>query len=285
MELNNLLRLGVEKLKDIQYSNPILESRLLLAYILEVDEVYILINGNIEIDKVDEKNFFELIELRKNGYPLQYIINNANFMGLDFYVEEGVLIPRSDTEVLVEYLLDYIDELESDDIKLLDIGIGSGAIVLSTAYFKPFIKAYGIDIEDKPIKVTKKNIEKFGLKNVELFKGDLLKPIDREEYYNYFNIIASNPPYIETDTIEELQIEIKGYEPKSALDGGADGLIFYREIAEKSKKFLSDSGLLIFEIGYNQGVEVSEILRINGFKNIKILKDIQGLDRVVLGIK
>lgn len=285
MELNNLLRLGVEKLKDIQYSNPILESRLLLAYILEVDEVYILINGNIEIDKVDEKNFFELIELRKNGYPLQYIINNANFMGLDFYVEEGVLIPRSDTEVLVEYLLDYIDELESDDIKLLDIGIGSGAIVLSTAYFKPFIKAYGIDIEDKPIKVTKKNIEKFGLKNVELFKGDLLKPIDREEYYNYFNIIASNPPYIETDTIEELQIEIKGYEPKRALNGGADGLIFYREIAEKSKKFLSDSGLLIFEIGYNQGVEVSEILRINGFKNIKILKDIQGLDRVVLGIK
>lgn len=285
MVINSLLKIGMEELEGIEYINPLLEARLLLEYILDVDQMYILINGNSDVNEDDEKNFLELIKKRKTGYPLQYIIKNANFMGLDFYVEEGVLIPRSDTEVLVEYLLEYIDDLNTKDINLLDIGIGSGAIVLSTAYFKPYINAFGIDIENKPIEVTEKNIKKLEIKNVKILKGNLFEPIDNKDYYNYFDIITSNPPYIDTEVIKSLQKEVKDFEPMIALDGGEDGLDFYRKIVLESKKFLRENGLLIFEIGYDQGIRVSKLLEQEEFKNIKILKDIQKLDRVVLGFK
>ena len=282
MVINSLLKIGMEKLEKRDYSNPLLESRLLLTYLLDVDDLYVYVNGNEEVSEENVDKFLKLLEKRSNGYPLQYILNEANFMGLDFYVEDGVLIPRSDTEVLVEYVLEYIDSMDNKDIRLLDIGIGSGAIVLSTAYHRPFIDAYGVDIEDKPIYVTKKNIEKFGLSNVKIYKGDLFEPFDFSEFYNSFDIITSNPPYIESEDIETLQVEVSEYEPMSALDGGEDGLIFYRRIAKRAKRFLSENGLLIFEIGYNQGESVSEILKEEGYKNISVLKDIQDLDRVVL---
>ena len=283
MDVNSLLKIGLDKLDGRDYTNPLLEARLLLTYALNVDKLYVYVNGNVEVDDEIVDKYLELLEKRSKGYPLQYILNEANFMDLDFYVEDGVLIPRSDTEVLVEFLLDYIDSLDSKEIKLLDIGIGSGAIILSTAYHRPFIKAYGVDIEDQPIKVTRKNMENFELDNVEIYQGDLFEPFESDDFYNSFDIIASNPPYINTEEIGKLQVEVKDYEPMSALDGGEDGLIFYRRIVRDAKKFLKKDGLLIFEIGYDQGERVSELLIEEGYTQVEVLHDIQNLARVVLG--
>lgn len=283
MEINDLLKIGREKLKDRDYTDPLLEARLLLSHALKVDSLYVYINGKEEVDGARLDLYLDLLEKRSSGYPLQYILNEANFMGLDFYVEEGVLIPRSDTEVLVEFLLDYIDSLKRKDVRLLDIGIGSGAIVLSTAYHKPFIQAYGVDLMDKPIEITKRNIEAFDLDNVEIYQGDLFAALEGEEFYSSFDIIASNPPYINSREMEGLQDEVRDHEPWSALDGGEDGLDFYRRIVREARSFLKKDGLLIFEIGHDQGERVSRLMLDHGYRDIRVLTDIQKLDRVVLG--
>lgn len=283
MEINQLLKKGVDLIKDRPYTNPVLEATLLLSQLLNVDRIYIYTHGREKVEGAIVEKFLELMEMRKEGYPLQYIIKKKEFMGLEFYVEEGVLIPRSDTEILVEYLLDYIDKKYKDTaIKLLDLGIGSGAIALSVAYYRKNVTVYGVDIYDTPLKVANINKERFKLDNVHLFKGDLFDGIEGIE--EAFHIIASNPPYIPKEDIDKLQEEVKDYEPREALDGGEDGLEFYRRIIPQSKKYLTHEGLLIFEIGYDQGQELRDMLLEEGFKNIEILKDLQGLDRVVLGV-
>ena len=220
---------------------------------------------------------------RGEGYPFQYIFNEKEFMGLNFYIEEGVLVPRPDTEILVEYILAYINEYYEDKmINLLDLGIGSGAISLSIASNCPHIKVFGIDIADIPIKVANINKERFNLTNVEFLKGNLFEPLRDLNMEESFQIIASNPPYIPRQDIDRLQDEVKSYEPRLALDGGIDGLDFYRIISAQAKEFLQNEGLLIYEIGYDQGCAVSEILKIEGYNNIKVLKDLSNLDRVVI---
>lgn len=204
-------------------------------------------------------------------------------MGLNFYIEEGVLIPRPDTEILVEYILNYIDiNYENREIKLLDLGFGSGAIGLSIAYYKRQVRVFGVDNSQIAMKVANINKDKFNLENVKLYNGDLFSNIEDGEK---FHIIASNPPYISTGEIQNLQIEVRNFEPVEALDGGEDGLDFYRKIIPNAKNYLEKNGLLIFEIGFEQGQMVKEIFLKEGFKNIEILKDLQGLDRVVCGIK
>lgn len=285
MEINHLLKKGVEMIKGREYGNPVLEATLLLANLLNVDKIYIYTHGDLQVPTPIVDKFLELMEKRKKGYPIQYILSEKEFMGLDFYVEEGVLIPRPDTEVLVEYVLKYIDKnYDNKAINFLDLGIGSGAIILSLAYYKRNINAYGVDIDDIPLKVANINKEKFKLDNVKLYKGDLFQGIEGLGLEGKFHIIASNPPYIPKREIETLQTEVKDYEPMSALDGGEDGLIFYRKIIPEARKYLKQGGLLIFEIGYNQGKEVEDILIEEGFKDTKILKDLQGLNRVILGI-
>lgn len=283
MEINRLLQRGVDLIKDRQYVNPVLEATLLLSELLNVDKIYIYTHGKEKVSKPIVDKFLELMEKRAKGYPIQYIINKKEFMGLDFYVEEGVLIPRPDTEILVEYVLEYIDDKYKDDlINILDLGIGSGAIALSIAYYKKNATVYGVDIHEIPLKVAKINKERFKLNNVNLYKGDLFKGI--EGLNEKFHIITSNPPYIPEREISTLQVEVKDYEPKEALDGGEDGLKFYRRIIPESKNYLTEEGLLIFEIGYNQGDEVMHMMIDEGFNNVQILKDLQGLDRVVFGI-
>lgn len=283
MEINKLLRLGVDKIKGRQYGNPILEATLLLGKLLKVDKVYIYTHGDEEVPDFVVDKFFEMIDRRKEGYPIQYIINEKEFMGLDFYVEEGVLIPRPDTEILVEYVLDYIDKVYGKEkIDLLDIGIGSGAIGISIAYYKKNANVYGVDISDSALRVSNINKERFNLNNVTLIKSDLFENIDKNRK---FHIIASNPPYISRRDMEILQEEVKNYEPKIALEGGLDGLDFYRRIIPESKCYLYQGGLLILEIGYDQNIQVRNMMEREGFINIKTLKDLQGFDRVVLGIK
>lgn len=283
MVINQLLKMGLEKLSDREFSNPQLEVRLILAKLMNVDKSFIYAFGDKEVTGEVSNEFLKLIEKRSSGYPFQYLIGEKEFMGLDFYVEEGVLVPRPDTEILVEYVLEYIKTINEAKINVLDLGIGSGAISLSIAYYCQEAFVYGVDIDDIPIKVSNINKRRFGLNNVEFLKGNLFQPIIEKK--GSFQIIASNPPYIPKDVIETLQDEVKKFEPRLALDGGDDGLDFYREISLKAKEYLVDNGLLIFEIGHDQGIAVKEILEKNNFRNIEIKKDLQSLDRVVLGFK
>ncbi len=282
MEINQLIRIGVDRIKGRQYGNAVLEATLLLGKLMNVDKVHIYTHGKEQVPDEIVNKFLEAIEKRSKGYPIQYIIKEKEFMGLNFYIEEGVLIPRPDTEIIVEYILEYIDKRHSQEqINILDIGIGSGAIGLSIAYYKKNVHVCGVDISHKALEVANINKDRFNLSNVKLIKSDLFEKISEEEK---FHIIVSNPPYIPTEDMESLQEEVKNYEPRTALDGGKEGMDFYRRIIPESRKYLKEEGLLIFEIGYHQAKDVSHIMIENGFKDIKILKDLQGLDRAVLGI-
>ncbi|MBU5255642.1 peptide chain release factor N(5)-glutamine methyltransferase [Tissierella praeacuta] len=265
---------------------PILDSILIMCKLLDVDKSYIYTYGEREVSEEIESKFLQLVEKRTEGYPIQYILGEREFMGLDFYLEEGVLIPRPDTEVLVEYIIDYINKrYKNKRIKVLDLGIGSGAISLSIANYCKDVLVYGVDISDTAIKIANINKSKFGLSNVNFYKGDLFEAIESLDLEKEFQIIVSNPPYIASEEIETLDITVKDFEPRSALDGGVDGLDFYRKITPESRKYLKDNGLLIYEIGYNQGEEVRNILIDEGFREVSVLKDLQGHTRVVLGIK
>jgi len=282
LEINQLIRIGVDRIKGRQYGNAVLEATLLLGKLMNVDKVHIYTHGKEQVPDEIVNKFLEAIEKRSKGYPIQYIIKEKEFMGLNFYIEEGVLIPRPDTEIIVEYILEYIDKRHSQEqINILDIGIGSGAIGLSIAYYKKNAHVCGVDISHKALEVANINKDRFNLSNVKLIKSDLFEKISEEEK---FHIIVSNPPYIPTEDMESLQEEVKNYEPRTALDGGKEGMDFYRRIIPESKNYLKEEGLLIFEIGYHQAKDVSHIMIENGFKDIKILKDLQGLDRAVLGI-
>ena len=286
MEINHLLKKGVDIIKDREYGNPVLEATLLLGKLLNVDKIYIYTHGKEQVSKPIVDKFLELMDKRSKGYPIQYILKEREFMGLNFYVEEGVLIPRPDTEILVEYVLEYMDKNYKDKlVNFLDLGIGSGAICLSVAYYRENANVYGVDIHDTPLKVANINKARFNLDIVKLDIGDLFKGLENLGLVGNVHRIASNPPYIPKGEIETLQKEVKDYEPIDALDGGEDGLSFYRRITPESKRYLQEKGLLIFEIGYDQGKQVKNILMDNGFKNIQILKDLQGLDRVVFGTK
>ena len=267
-----------------KYKDFSLEGVLILCKLLNVDKSYIYTYGEKQVSKEIKDKFICFMENIIKGYPIQYILKEREFMGLEFYLEDGVLVPRPDTEILVEYVIDYINKrYNGKNIDVLDIGIGSGAISLSIANYCKDAEVYGIDIEDIPIKVANINKEKFNLTNVNFFKGDLFKALDGLDLK--FHIIMSNPPYIASEKIKDLDIKVKNFEPRIALDGGMDGLNFYRQITSESKRYLVDNGLLIYEIGFDQGKSVSDILIKEGFSNVSILKDLQGLDRVVYGTK
>lgn len=284
MDINSLLKKGVEIIGEREYGNPQLEATLVLSKLLRVDKVYIYTHGKEKVSPSVKEKFIKLMEKRATGYPIQYILKEKEFMGLDFYIEEGVLVPRPDTEILVEYILNYIDEkYKNESINFLDLGFGSGAIALSIAYYRRNVNVYGVDIGDIPLKVGYINKDRFKLDNVKLYKGDLFQGIEGLGLEGKFHIIASNPPYIPIEDIEMLQTEVK-YEPLDALAGGEDGLDYYRNIIPKAKDYLCPQGLLIFEIGYDQSKRIKNILIEEGYKNIQILKDLQGLDRVILGI-
>lgn len=275
-------------INDLLKKSPlnIPESILILCKLLDRDKSYIYTYGDMKVSPSVVDKFLELMEKRLSGYPLQYILGEWEFMGLNFYLEEGVLVPRPDTEILVEYIIEYIKrQYNNIELNILDLGVGSGAISLSIANYCKNTVVYGVDISDIAIKVANTNKDRLNLLNVNFFKGDLFEPLEKKDLKGKLQIIASNPPYISKDGIEKLHTTVKDFEPRLALDGGVDGLDFYRKITPISKEFLVDNGLLIYEIGFDQGEEVKTIMNLEGFKEISILKDLQGLDRVVLGFK
>lgn len=278
--IGELLENGSKVLKDNSVDTYILDAKLLLGMVLGKDKIYLITNRDKEVSIKDEKEYLNLIEKRSRKMPIKYILGETEFMGIDLDVEEGVLIPRGDTEVLVEEVLSIINEEDSLDV--CDLCSGSGAIGISLAILRKNIKVDEIDNYDIPEKVTKSNILKHALENrVKFIKSNLLSEVIKQE--KKYDIIVSNPPYIKASEIDNLMDDVKVYEPHIALDGGEDGLVFYRKIIKESKLALKDNGLLAFEIGHDQGEAVKKLMEEEGFSNIRLVKDLAGLDRVLLG--
>ncbi len=278
--IGELLIDGNKILKEANIDTYILDVQLLLGKVLGKDKLYLITNKEEEVSKIKEKEFYKLINQRKDKMPIKYILKSAEFMGLEFQVEEGVLIPRGDTEILVEETLKFIKNERRYDI--CDLCCGSGAIGISIAYLKENTNVDLIDYYEIPEKVTKKNIRKHNLDSrTNFIKSDLLKePISMNKKYD---ILVSNPPYIKDEVIETLMDDVKKYEPHTALSGGEDGLYFYKKIIDDSNKILKDNGVLAFEIGHDQGKEVSDLMIEKGYKNVRVIKDLAGHDRVVIG--
>lgn len=278
LTIQELVNLGTEELKGLE--TPRLDAQLLLGNVLEKDKLYLLTHNEEKVSTSDKHKYLRLIEKRKEKMPIKYILKTCEFMGMDLYVEEGVLIPRNDTEVLVEEVLKKIED--NKKIEICDLCCGSGAIGIALANFKKDVLVDSIDYYEKPEKVTKINIKNHELeKRVRFIKSDLLSKVIEEN--KKYDIIVSNPPYIEKEEINNLMEDVKNYEPSEALDGGEDGLDFYKKIIEQSKKVLKNKGILSFEIGYNQGNEVKKLMLDSGYENIEVIKDLAGLDRVVIG--
>ena len=279
-KIGELLIDGNKILKEANIDTYILDTQLLLGKVLGKDKLHLITNKEEEVSKFKEREFYSLIEKRKNKMPISYILKTTEFMGLDLHVEEGVLIPRGDTEILVEETLKFMDE--DKEYEVCDLCCGSGAIGISIAHFRENTKVDLIDYYDVPEKVTKRNIVKQKLSNrAKFIKSDLLNEVINQQ--KKYDILVSNPPYIKEEVIDTLMEDVKDYEPHTALSGGNDGLDFYRRILDDSDKILKENGILAFEIGHDQGEEVSNLMIEKGYKNVRVVKDLAGLDRVVIG--
>lgn len=246
---------------------------LLMSAVCRIDRNFYYVYGNEEMKEEQEKEYMALLEKRAERIPLQYITGEQDFMGLTFKVNSGVLIPRQDTETLVEEALKAV----TPGMEVLDLCTGSGCIAVSLAKFVPGARVQGVDISPEALKVSEENARRNGV-NVHFFLSDMFGQVEGK-----FDVIVSNPPYIPTGEIQGLMPEVKDFEPRLALDGKEDGLWFYRILAGEGKKYLKPGGTLMVEIGCDQGKDVSRIFKDNGYCDIKVRKDLAGLDRVVTG--
>ena len=271
----DVLEYGKQRLLECEIEDANLDAWLLLEYVSGISRSWYFIHENEEISEDDIEEYQILIEQRGKHIPLQQLTKEAYFYGMKFFVNENVLIPRQDTEVLVEQVLSLSKGKEN--LKLLDMCTGSGCILLALLANLKQASGTGVDLSEKALEVAQRNGEELGIE-VSWVQSDLFDKVSGS-----YDIIVSNPPYIETSVIEGLMDEVKLYEPRMALDGTEDGLFFYREITMQAGKYLKNNGILAFEIGYNQGKAVSEFMKENGYKEVQVLQDLAGLDRVVTG--
>ena len=254
------------------------DARLLLEHCLNVNRTWYFMHMRDQADEAEFAAYMELIQRRAQRIPLQYLTGNQEFMGLPFHVNEYTLVPRQDTETLVEQTLPYIKE----ESRILDMCTGSGCILISLLYLAAGrqierVEGLGADISEGALAVAKENAADNGVK-ADFVCSDLFENIS-----GTYDIIVSNPPYIPTDRIKDLMPEVAVCEPVTALDGKEDGLYFYRQIVSAAPSYLKASGVLLFEIGYDQGKDVADMLTNHGFKNVRIVKDLAENDRVVIG--
>ncbi|OLR64266.1 peptide chain release factor N(5)-glutamine methyltransferase [Peptoniphilus porci] len=274
MKIKDALIEGREFLKNLEYTDPTFETRRILTELLNKDLYYLIAHDEEELEKSVEEKYFNILIKRQCGIPLQYIFGKEDFYGRTFTVLENVLIPRQDTEISVEVILKLN---KKNNIKnMLEIGCGTG-IVSITVDLESEEKIDITSVDISPFAIKNSNINKKNLKsNIKILKSNLFEKINEK-----FDLIYSNPPYIKSSEIENLQIEVRNHEPRLALDGGSDGLYFYRKIIKQSQNYLNKNGFLVFEIGHDEAEDISSLMRKN-FK-VEIFKDLNNLDRVVVG--
>ena len=284
--------------KSILYleKNNIDESRLIaeivFSHVLNVDRMMLFTKykNEIEDEKIEKIRYF-IQKIGREKFPVQYLLNEQEFYGRKFYVDKGVLIPRQDTEVLVEKMIEILKNniLKNKNFgknskihpKILDIGVGSGIIGITAALEVEDSYVLGVDISEKALETAEKNKQFLNVSNIKFLKSDLFENIE----YRQFDMIVSNPPYISLNEVGIMSDDALLHEPSEALFAENDGLYFYYEICQKASDYLTDFGYLLFEIGYKQGKNVAEIMTNSGFKNVEVIKDLAGLDRVVIGQK
>ena len=265
-----------KELEKAGIEDYVFESKQIIKHITGYSNSQILQKYTEQLTEFQENNLTVIIKQRLIRYPLQYILGRWNFFGREFFVGPGVLIPRSDTETVMDVCLEFIKEKERADV--LDLCAGSGCIGITIKGECPKSQVTLVEKFDEAISYTQKNAKHNNI-DVKIVKGDVLEGCECE---NKYDLIVSNPPYITAEDMKALQPEVQ-FEPKSALEGGEDGLLFYRAITEKYKNSLKENGVLVFEVGINQSESVKEILRENGFKDISSRKDLNDIERVVFG--
>ena len=269
---------GCRTLQAAGIEEAALDARLLLETVCGTDRNDLLVHGEQPVAPEAEEKYLNWIRQRAEHIPLQQLTGEQGFMGLTFNVNEHVLIPRQDTEILVEEVL---KELH-DRMRILDMCTGSGCILLSLLHYSNDCEGLGVDLSAEALEVAGRNVLKVltpeKAEHAHFLQSDLFEKVEGK-----FEIIVSNPPYIASAEVEKLMPEVRDHEPRMALDGTEDGLYFYRRIIEEAGKHLVSSGMLFFEIGYDQGQAVSELMRTEGYCDVQVVQDYAGLDRVVFG--
>ena len=269
---------GCRTLQAAGIEEAALDARLLLEAVCGTDRNDLLVHGEQPVAPEAEEKYLNWIRQRAEHIPLQQLTGEQGFMGLTFSVNEHVLIPRQDTEILVEEVL---KELH-DGMRVLDMCTGSGCILLSLLHYSNDCEGLGVDLSAEALEVAGRNVLKVltpeKAEHAHFLQSDLFEKVEGK-----FEIIVSNPPYIASAEVEKLMPEVRDHEPRMALDGTEDGLYFYRRIIEEAGKHLVSSGMLFFEIGYYQGQAVSELMRTEGYCEVQVVQDYAGLDRVVFG--
>ena len=269
---------GCRTLQAAGIEEATLDARLLLEAVCGTDRNDLLVHGEQPVMPQAEEKYLHWIRQRAEHIPLQQLTGEQDFMGLTFSVNEHVLIPRQDTEILVEEVL---KELH-DRMRILDMCTGSGCILLSLLHYSNDCEGLGVDLSAEALEVAGQNVLKVltpeKAEHAHFLQSDLFEKVEGK-----FEIIVSNPPYIASAKVEKLMPEVRDHEPRMALDGTEDGLHFYRRIIKEAGKHLVNSGMLFFEIGYDQGQAVSELMRAGGYREVQVVQDYAGLDRVVLG--
>lgn len=270
LTLKEALAKAVDKLQQMEVPDADIDAWYLLSYVTGLDRAAFFLHGDEPMAEPDMTRYRDLVTKRGERIPLQHLTGEQEFMGLDFHVNEHVLIPRQDTECLVERVLPYVDGK-----RVLDVCTGSGCIAIAIAKLgKPFI-VHGVDISEEALAVARQNATELNA-SVELFAGDLMTRMDGQ-----YDVIVSNPPYISPSVIEGLMPEVRLHEPMLALDGGQDGLEFYRRIAGQAVTRLAPNGRLFLEIGCEQAAAVAEILQKQGYREVQVFQDLAGKDRIV----
>ena len=271
-------REGAARLGEADIEEAELDARLLLEFVCGTDRNTLLVHGERDVSEEEYGRYCGLIERRAAHVPLQHLTGEQDFMGLTFLVNKDVLVPRQDTEVLVEEAMKHLH----DGMRMLDLCTGSGCILLSLLHYSNDCEGVGVDLSARALSVAGKNYEIQRTQRPDMkarfLEGNLFEGLE-----DRFDMIVSNPPYIKTDVIDTLMPEVREYEPVMALDGGTDGLAFYRRIAGDAGAYLNGGGMLFFEIGCEQAADVCKIMEAAGFREVEVVKDFAGLDRVVYG--
>jgi len=279
MNIQNAIRKGIIILSEKKIKTAELDSEILMSKAINKEKKFIILNFNNEIPKENLNIFNDLVNQRSKGKPIAYLLKKKEFWKNEFVVDRNVLIPRPDTEILVEQALELTKN--KNKLNLLDVGVGSGCILLSILKEKKNFYGTGIDICGKTLSICRVNSHKLGLKKrVKLFKSN----IDNFQYGKY-DLIISNPPYIKKYDLKCLETDVIGFEPKQALDGGIEGLSEIRKVISKSSELIKKNGFLILEIGFDQKNRVKQILQNKGFYIKKIVKDLSGHDRCIVSTK